>query len=100
MDVARDPTLASPGRPAFGSYSWHGLGVPFSQVGILVSGSPSNPAWLTFVSDGNSGGGFDLIMLQHLRRKSHARSSRRITSLGFSFLSLTSSGLKLIGAKT
>lgn len=26
--------------------SWHGLGVPFFQVGILVSGSPSNPAWL------------------------------------------------------
>src|SRR6185312_5685175 len=27
--------------------SWHGLGVPFFQVGILVSGSPSNLAWLT-----------------------------------------------------
>ena len=26
--------------------SWHGLGVPFFQVGILVSRSPSNPAWL------------------------------------------------------
>jgi hypothetical protein len=26
--------------------SWNGLGVPFFQVGILVSGSPSNPAWL------------------------------------------------------
>jgi hypothetical protein len=26
--------------------SWHGLGVPFFQVVILVSGSPSNPAWL------------------------------------------------------
>jgi hypothetical protein len=26
--------------------SWHGLGVPFFQVGILVSESPSNPAWL------------------------------------------------------
>lgn len=26
--------------------SWHGLGVPFVQVGILVSGSPSNLAWL------------------------------------------------------
>jgi hypothetical protein len=26
--------------------SWHGLGVPFFQVEILVSGSPSNLAWL------------------------------------------------------
>ncbi|HEY2334050.1 MAG TPA: hypothetical protein VGH58_03445, partial [Solirubrobacterales bacterium] len=27
--------------------SWHGLGVPFFQVGILVSRSPSNPVRLT-----------------------------------------------------